>query len=209
MEKYKAPISFKIIYYVTAIIYYLSAFACLIAFGLTMLILTGILKNGLQLHVLMPVEFDLLEIGNLYMNSSNIKVEIVEAVGKVHFIDTPLFLARWISLALIFVVTGGFYILDLFWKFIKNVKNGIIFEFENIRLLKKIGFGLMGLWLYLIIYSQILKYTIAKWLEFDDVSITGDDRNYVALLLFGLFIWVLSHIFIKGSELEEENKLTI
>jgi hypothetical protein len=29
------------------------------------------------------------------------------------------------------------------------------------------------------------------------------------MLLFALFIWVLSHIFEKGAEIEEENRLTV
>ena len=48
------------------------------------------------------------------------------------------------------------------------------------------------------------------WLDMiDDIEVVSDFNNYPGILLAALFIWVLSHIFIRGLKLKEEQALTI
>ena len=69
---------------------------------------TDFFGNDLQLHTRFPVKVNVLEEGYLYLNDTNIKVELVEGVTQIHFFNTPMFLARWIGTALmlaIFIIT--------------------------------------------------------------------------------------------------------
>ena len=56
---------------------------------------------------------------------------------------------------------------------------------------------------------QIFQYTIVSKFSFDMIEITDNERWYGGILLGGIFTLVLAHVFLKGRELEEENKLTI
>jgi hypothetical protein len=208
MKKYQTPLSFKIIHIITSIIYYLSIGTLFLGFILTILILTGY-DDAIRFNILMPVEVSFKDVGQLTLSNSVFDVEIVEALGKIHILEYPPFFAKWVSMGLLLMVTAFYLLMRLFKKFINNVRRGTIFDVENIRLLKKLSYGLMGFWLFLILGSQFIKYTVVKNMTFVNLDLSGDDRNFIGILLLGLFIWVLSHIFIKGKELEEENKLTI
>ena len=102
-----------------------------------------------------------------------------------------------------------FYLVWVFKKFITNVKNGSTFNIENIKILKKLAYGLVTLWVFTIIYMKIFYYYIGTRVEFENIRISSDTNNYGGLLIVALMIWVLAHIFIKGLELQEEKDLTI
>jgi len=52
-------------------------------------------------------------------------------------------------------------------------------------------------------------FLFGKNMNFDTIEFTSDVSTYPVILLVALFIWVLSHIFIKGCELHDEHELTI
>ena len=164
--------------------------------------------EDLQLHVEMPVEVNFEEIGDAYFKGQKIDVEIVEAVGKVHFIDTPPKLARRLAIPL-FIVPCLFWLVYLFHRFMRNVSEGRIFEKRNFELLRMLGYSLMGLWLIMVVSMQIFKYTVVNNFTFDQIEITDTSRWFGGVLVGGLFTLVLAHVFLKGRELEEENELTV
>jgi len=168
----KIPLSVRIIHILTTIVYYISMVTCCLAILLSLAIFTGILKKDLQLHVEMPVEVDFDEIGSGTFKSSSIDVEIVEASGKVHFIDTPWKLARILVIPLMLVFPFMFWLVRQFYLFIKNVKNGQVFAESNFKFLRKIGFGLMSLWLVMVVYMQVFYHSIVKNFRFENIEIT-------------------------------------
>lgn len=205
----KIPLSVRIIYVLTSIVYYL----CIVAFAIVVLfsigILTGFLKNDLQLHVEMPVEVNFTEMGKGVFQSSTIDIEIVEAVGKVHFINTPWNLGRLLVLPLLVIFPFIFWLVHQFYAFIKNVKNGQVFAENNFRYLKKIGYGLMVLWFILVVYMQIFYHTMVSKFIFENLEITSTERWFEGILVAGILTLVVSHILSKGHEIEAENELTI
>ncbi len=205
----KIPLSVRIIYVLTSIVYYLCIILSSLVVLLSAAILSGILQNDLQLHVAMPVEVNFSETGIGYFQSSPMDIEIVEATGKVHFIDTPWNLGRILVIPLLIVFPSIFWLVRQFYLFIRNVKNGRVFDEGNYKYLKKIGFGLMGLWLVMILYMQIFYYTMVNKFSFENVEITSQERWFEGILLAGIITMVLSHVFSKGSEIEAENELTI
>jgi hypothetical protein len=210
MKTIKIPLSIRLIYWFTNITLGLLSLVFIVAIVFNVLLYTDFFGNDVQLHTQLPVKVDFLEIGNLHLNDKDIKVELVEATTKIHFFNTPTFIAKKIGIILLIVVLVIGYITWIFKRFIVNVKNGIIFTIDNIKLLKKLAYGIIGFWIFTLVYSQLFYYYIAKNLEFKNVRIASNDVSVDSDMLFvALIIWVLAHIFIKGVQLQQEKDLTI
>ncbi len=208
MNKTLAPLSIRIIYWITVVSQFLLGLVIIATIAFNVFIYLDISDN-LQLHTQFPVEIDFLEVGSLEINDQIIKVEFVEANSKIHFIDTPRFIANKVAIAMLIVSAGFFYLLLIFKKFIKNVKNGDTFNINNIKILKKLSYGLVALWAFTNIYMFLLYHYIGTRIEMDNIKISSNLNNYSGILFAALLIWVIAHIFIKGLELQEEKDLTI
>jgi len=209
MKTSKTPLSINVIYWITQVVFGLFLLVCAGAIVFNVLLFTDFFGNDLQLHTRFPVKVNILEEGCLYLNNTNIKVELVEGVTQIHFFNTPMFLARWIGTALMIVIFIMSYIIFSFRKFIINVKKYLIFTEDNIQHLKNIAYAILALWIYTIVYMRIMYQSIAKHVEFEHVEILNDFPNFAGLLMAALFIWVLSHIFMTGVKLQEEQNLTV
>ena len=89
------------------------------------------------------------------------------------------------------------------------MKKHLIFTEDNIQHLKNVAYAILGLWIFIIVYMRIMYQSVAKHVEFEHVEILNDFPNFVGLLMVALFIWVLSHIFMTGVKLQEEQNLTV
>lgn len=210
MQTIKRPLSIKVIYWITNISFWIYTAISVFALVLVVVLLLGILDE-FQLHVGIPVAFNVVEQGTLDLNLSStfINVEMVEMYGKLHFIDTPASVGRIYSMFILLIITIFFYIFYTFRRFINNVYNGKYFDFDNIALLKRISYALVVTWVFTAIYAYFQYFFIVINLEFSSLESTGNVQTYPVILLVALFIWVLSHIFMKGCELQDENKLTV
>lgn len=209
MNKFKAPLSFKIIFILNEIIFWLFNLVSVLAVVLIILILTGVFKEDLQLHVGLPVAFDAEEIGFLMANNTPVNVQLVEAYGDIHLIDTPQNLSKLFTIPLLIVVGVIYFLIYTFRKFIRNVRRGIIFEINNIKLLRVLSLGLLGFWLFWKFYDWFVGMMMVKRLHFGTIELSNETQGHMVLLLSSLVLWVLSHIFIQGMKLHEENSLTI
>lgn len=205
----KTPLSIRIIYILTSIVYYISALVCSLGTLLALVILLGFLNDDLQLHVDLPVEINVEEIGEAYYFGEKMDVQVVEAKARVHFIDTNPKLARRLAIPLAIIFPYLFWIVFLFHRFIRNVREGRTFEIRNFKYLRMLAYSLIGLWFITVIYMQIFNYTVVNTFSFDTIELTNEHRWYEGVLLSGLFTLVLAHVFLKGRQLEEENELTI
>ena len=208
MKKSLAPLSIRIIYWITVISQYLLGLVIIAAIAFNVLIYLNI-SDDLQLHTQFPVEIDFLEKGSLEINDQIVEVEFVEASSKIHFINTPRFIANKIAFAMLVVSIGFLYLLLIFKKFIKNVKSGNTFNIDNINILKKLSYGLVALWFFTNVYMFLFYHYIGTRIEMDGVRISSNLNDYSGILFAALLIWVIAHIFIKGLELQEEKDLTI
>lgn len=209
MEKYKAPLSFKVIHILTEIIFWLFSFATLAVLVFAILVYAGVFREGMQLHVNLPVAFNTEEVGYIVNNDIPTKVQLVEAYGKVHFIDTPINIARLYMLPMLIVGSLMFAMMVIFRKFIRNVRKGIIFEIKNIKLLRILAIGLLTFWTLWRTYDWLTGMILEKRLNFSTISISTATQGHNVLLISSLVLWVLSHIFIQGMKLQEESSLTI
>ena len=208
MKTQQSILSIKIIYWITNFTFWMYSVVAVIMLFVSVALFFGIFDD-LQLHIGLPISVDLIEKGSLTVSSTVIGVELVEMYGKVHFIDTPIFIGKLYGGFLLAIVTLTFYIFFIFRKFVTNVYLGAYFKLSNIALLKKIAYALLVIWFFTISYAYFQYYYIAKNLEFESLIVVGDVKTSSEILLIALFIWVLSHIFQKGLELQEENDLTI
>jgi hypothetical protein len=88
---------------------------------------------------------------------------------------------------------------------------GNYFQKETIKNIKLLSYLILLVWvvnfLYEIIISSIWnKNGMIKFLDEPNIIV---DVPSVSLLIFALVLWVLSHVFMQGVELKEENNLTI
>ncbi len=208
-EKFKAPLSFKVIFILNEIIFWLFSLVAVLAIVFAMLVFTGVFKEDMQLHVHLPVAFDTEEVGFLMSNHTASDVQLVEAYGKLHLIDTPLHLARLIMIPILLVIGIGFFMLFIFRLFIRNVRKGLIFEIKNIKLLRILAFSLLGFWMFWRTYDWLVGVMLEKRLHFGTINVSTDTQGHNALLISALVLWVMTHIFIKGRQLQEEQSLTI
>jgi hypothetical protein len=150
-----------------------------------------------------------LEQGTLDVGDSIIGVKFIEMTGKVHFIDTPVFIGRIYSIFMMVIVLLSFYIFWMFRQFVNHVYHGNYFDRDNIASLKKIAYALAGIWVFTVFYAYFQYFYLAVNMNFNSIEITGDIQTYPAVILVALFIWVLSHIFMRGCTLQDENNYTI
>lgn len=209
MKTKKSPLSIRVIYWFTSIILGLMTIIFFASIIFNAMLYTDFFGNDMQLHIQLPVKVDFLEIGNLHVNDQDIKVALVDATTQIHFINTPKFITKKGGIAIMIIILFGWYLTWTFREFIKNVKNNKTFTLDNIALLKRISYTLLGLWLATVIYMRLAYYYIAKRLEFDSLLITDEIPNYSGILFVALFIWVLAHIFSTGLKLQQEKDLTI
>lgn len=210
METLKKPLSIKVIYWITNITFWINVAITVLAFFLVGALLIFELED-LQLHVGIPANVNIIEKGTLDLNflSSLVNVELVEMTGKIHFINTPPEIGRVYALFIFSIVLLFLYIFLTFRRFIGNVYNGIYFDLKNISLLKRISYTLVFIWVFTVFYGYFQYFFLVINLNFETIEFTSDIQTYPSILLMALFIWVLSHIFMKGCELKNENELTV
>ena len=209
MKTIKSPLSIRIIYWLTSLSLGLSILVFIGAIIFSLMINLNMFNNDLDLTIELPVKVNFLEKGNFHLNNTDIEVELIEATSKIQFKEAPSFISKKVSFALILLISFVIYLLWTFRKFIKNVKEGIVFTIGNITLLKKLAYGIAAFWLFSIIYSRVVQYYIASKLEFENIEITSEISDFSGILYLALFIWVLAHIFMTGLKLQEEKDLTI
>lgn len=205
----KTPLSIRIIYILTSIVYYLTIIASSFGFIFAIGLLFGFWGDNLQLHTQMPFEANIVETGTAMYWGHEIQIELVEASGKFHFIDTPQIVAQTNAISMFIIFPLMFFIVFLFHRFIRNVSEGKIFDARNFYLLRKLSYILAGMWFFTVLYFQLLQRVVFREVKFDNIEFSTSGGWYSGLILAALFTWVLSHIFLKGLELQEENELTI
>lgn len=205
----KTPLSIRIVYWLTSFVFWLLIVLTTAVFVVNLIFLSDVFTQKIQLRAQMPVPIEVVEDGSLQLSNQDLTVRIEEAYGKLYFVDTPVFITKIVA-RILFVIL----LLTLFmtWRakqFISNIKNGLVFERENILNLKQISYGLLGLWLATRVYVVMMYQFIVKHIEFDTIKIGTQIADYNELLISALLLWALAHVFIKGNEMKKEQELTI
>ena len=209
METQKTHLSIRIIYWFTMVVFWIFAVFAIILLGVSVAFLFGWFDDGLFLNVGLPVAFDLRGNGTLDLGFLQSEVALKEAYGKIQFPGTPAYIARIYGAFMLVIIPVIFSLIYLFRNFIRNVYRGMYFEVDNIIILKRISYVLMGLWFLMVAYSVFQYFFLAINLTFENVDFTGNLQFHGYVFFSGLFLWMLSHIFLQGAKLQEDNNLTI
>lgn len=205
----KAPISVRIIYILSLIVFWILIVATSVSFIGNILLETNIIGDEFQLRVQLPITFDVVETGEAKIGHSYNDIRIEEASGKMHIVDTPQYFSKMVLRILFGVLLLVLFMTWKFKLFITNIKNGTIFETSNINNLKHISYGIMVLFLLTKVYEEILYHTLVKFIEFDSLTISGGRADRSDMIIAALLLWVLAHVFMKGVEMKNEQNLTI
>jgi len=207
----KAPLSIRILYWLTNIVFWLMILIATAVFVFNLILLTDLFGEDVQLRVQMPVPIEVVEDGSVSLPNVDMTVRIEEAYGKLHLVDTPIFITRIVGRILFVMIMLGLYMTWRFKQFITNVKNGVVFEKENINNLKQIAYGLLALWITTLVYMEVVYQIFVKYIEFDSIIMGNEYERYEQNTMFfaALALWALAHILTKGVEMKEEQELTI
>ena len=109
---------------------------------------------------------------------------------------------------IIIALTGIFLLLFNFIKILISVNKSVIFDWINVRRLRKIGIGLILVFIadaLISIYESVLALGLIKISEYSIIRETFSTN----LLIEGMIAFIIAEIFAVGLRLKEEQELTI
>ena len=98
-----------------------------------------------------------------------------------------------------------------FKKFMKKINDGHYFNRDTIKNIRHISYLLFSVWLIKLLSSTLLNFISFDLIHMNPMSEFHIANNFpsMAILLSAMIFWILSHVFLHGVRLEEENELTI
>lgn len=200
-------LSIRILHFLVMLSYWLIIFGLLFTLILLLLSLAGLDTKNMVLKYSFPVHFNVDEAG--IVTETGEQVNIVEATGKILFTSGAKLLINKLLIFMLIFFAIAFLIASYMRKFLRNIKAGSFFILENMVLLKKVSYALLGLWLVTAIIRIWFTFDLAKSLSFDTITLRQSLDLNSWMVLFPLFLLVLSNIFAEGIRLKSEEELTI
>lgn len=103
----------------------------------------------------------------------------------------------------------GMYIIYLLRRIFTNLKVGEFFVVANGHYLRRIAISIVGISLFISGYQYIISSYIYNHFSIEGIVLKRSAEIDTRTLLFGIMIFVVAMIFIKGAEIKEEQDLTI
>jgi hypothetical protein len=180
-----------------------------IFFTFAVINILGLTPDSVNVELDLPTKFRVAEEGSFTFGNHTSVLTIKEATGTIIFENAPRVFSIILSLGVLPLLGALLYILWLFKGFTRNVKLGNAFNPINIKYFKRIAYIIAGIWVYM--QSMVFIYNLYAVPKFSFVGLEFSyaHGSFGGILLFSLFIWVLSHILEKGAQIEEENRLTV
>jgi hypothetical protein len=209
MTKQKSHFSIRLIDGLSRFFFWFLASVSALFFIFVVINILGLIPDSVTVGLDLPTKFKVLEEGTFAFDNSVSAITIKEATGTIMIENAPRPLTIMLSLCILPVLGALLYMLWLFKGFTKNVRLGNAFDPINIKHFKRIAYVIAGVWVYM--QSMVFIYNLYAVPKFSFVGLEFSyaHGSFGGLLLFSLFIWVLSHILEKGAEIEEENRLTV
>lgn len=203
------PVSIRILYFLTQFVFWLYAVVggLLIVGGI--FFMAGFRPDNIDYTLTSPWKFDLLEQGEVTGSFGTASVRIIDASGKLQFSEVSGVIPAYLALGVIAMILIIFRILWDTRKFMIRINRGVFFDFHNIQCLKRIAYGLSGLWILVLFTRVLLWWHLADSLTFETLRFHSAIQPDFGLLLAALFLWLISHIFAEGLRLREDSELTV
>ena len=203
------PLSIRIIFWITEVIYFLSVLLALGALVVLIWSRFAEIPDSFNLVIQSPFVYELEETGSMVMNGVEYPLTLTKINGRIGFPNTPPQIVQWTLISVWIVCTLLFMTVRSIRLFIREIRKGHYFDSKNVGRLKHVALWVLSIWLF----TRIYMYSLSEFLP-DSLQLPGLQR--IAMydpgsneIFIVLFLWVLSHIFQKGMELQQDNELTV
>jgi len=95
-----------------------------------------------------------------------------------------------------------------FLRIIFAVNKSVIFEWINVRRLRRMGIGFISIFVFNTIMILVHKHTVLQLIEIENYKIINSPLEG-SILMFGVVSFLVAEIFAVGLKLREEQELTI
>ena len=103
----------------------------------------------------------------------------------------------------------GMYIIFMLRKIFANLRKGDFFVRANGLILRKIAISIIAVSLFISLFQYVVSSYMVNHYIIENVVLERSADIDTRTLLFGIMIFVLATIFIKGAEMKEDQDLTI
>ncbi len=112
-----------------------------------------------------------------------------------------------ISLVALFIFI---YIPILSFKIVKSISRDDIFDYKNIRRIRRIGYSMLGIFLFALVYAFITKATADYLLSLQNYKIVFSlDGESTSFLIFGIVVLIFAEVLKISTQIKEEQDFTI
>ena len=117
--------------------------------------------------------------------------------------------ALWEAMAALVVIVGFIYTTVYFCKLIVQINRNIVFDWTNVKYLRRIGWGLIAIFFCAFVSVWITNYQLSQV-----VALKGTEFNLLLAFsdptfILGFIALLAAEVFALGLRLKEENDLTI
>ena len=164
--------------------------------------------NGLFLVTLKPIESYAMP--DKLLNKKN--GQLLPARINNAMIKAPIEISGsnmlWTLICSAFVIAGFITAAFNFLKIILAVNKSVIFEWINVKRLRRMGIGFVLMFVVGAILAYIEKYAVSELIDIENYKIINSPYDG-GILMFGVISFLVAEIFAVGLRLKEEQELTI
>lgn len=149
-----------------------------------------------------------LESAQIYEQTSS-EVTLTNGSGRLHISGADQNLTVFKIMAAFIELLVWMYIILMLRKMFAHLKKGEFFVSVNGKYLTRIAFSVIAISMFLCVFNYILSSHIFHNVSVDGVLLKRTAELDYRTLLFGIMLLVMARIFIRGTEIKEEQDLTI
>jgi len=199
--------SIRFLNFITLLAYWLAIFGIVFTGVLWILSLLGFNTSTFVYQYSFPIHFNVIEAG--VINKISESVSIVDAQGKIQFNSGGQVLINQLLVSMLVLFSIFFLVMGYLRKFMKNIRTGNFFIIENMILLRKVSYSLIGMWAVNVIVKIWFTFQITKEITFTTIDIRQNLNADFDMLILPAALLMLSHIFAEGIRLKTEQDLTV
>lgn len=156
------------------------------------------------------ISFAKIDLGNVLMqDGKHHLVKLTHGEGRVHISDYKQNIVIYKIAGAIIELLVSIFVIYTLRKIFRNLQKGDFFIIENGLYLRQIAYAILGICLFLGVYVYLISSYILNNFSFESITLKRNIEFDTRTILTGLMVFVIAKIFIKGSEIKEEQDLTI
>ncbi|MEN8157300.1 MAG: DUF2975 domain-containing protein [Bacteroidota bacterium] len=156
------------------------------------------------------ITYSEIDLGSIQMHDNQEHLaKLTNGEGRLHISDLDHKITLFKIIGAFLELLVGMYIIYLLRRIFANLKVGEFFVNANGQCLRKIAISIVGISLFISGYQYVISSYIYNHFSIEGIVLKRAAEIDTKTLLFGIMIFVVAMIFIKGAEIKEEQDLTI